>query len=864
MIEELVMDEYSLFAISQASRYALVDYKVFAVGERVLWCWMTWCDVVLGVDKKALVSVDYNVLNSTFDPEVCARLRTHDRFLEFGLCSTQEQLPPKPSSWEALVRQASQTAGMLHVFARIDLYADVEHGPLCGEITLFPTMGHPPNLNMQWTNDVVRSVWRDPDGCGSGHSSDDGTCALVPPITSALLLLIESSASKVTTLLDLVQGHGGMIHTMMTSDDLTGAMRTFDLSAYGVLPGDRVSWMLHNALSMAALLLCTMNRYIAVPVNPSLPCDALITSLERAGARALISLDAYKSEAAVTANLIIPFIQLQAGLPTQSIVRALTAAPVSVEAVNRMDDQVLILHTSGTTGTSERVVSSLHRLMASGQALASSMKLTCSDVGVNMMPLHHIGGIACNLLAPLLSQGRMTFEQAFNAATWLSISAGESSSVTWCYAVPTMWEHKLVVADQRRVTCQNACLRVIRSGAAALPHSLAQNLLAWSGACVCVMPTYSMTECMPICSPTLGYRLEKPGSVGRPVGVEMHILDARNNWAALGEQGEVTLISSQHVFEGYETDIAPTPDDGPIPFRTGDLGWLDPDCWLFLTGRSKECINCSGEIIAPTEALKQHSSAGELMVFSAPHKGLQGVLTAPILVMHELTPLRCAFAEVVGLALLSDTKIGLTQLRNWAAARLPMEHLPRVLVLVSELTRTQWIPLRMHGGGEQSSQQLAGSEDTPPGLPPLSADRAQGSSLALGATLPSLWAMLAERANTSGDHTFLQAWSSRAGLMQTVTFGSFASHVAMAAEGLAERGVAPSDRVAFLSHSSVSFFTYASATMCMGAVCVLLNWRQPTATLVGMGASSQCAVLVSSEAFTAQVTDEPTPPKYTD
>ena len=122
--------------------------------------------------------------------------------------------------------------------------------------------------------------------------------------------------------------------------------------------------------------------------------------------------------------------------------------------------------------------------------------------------------------------------------------------------------------------------------------------------------------------------------------------------------------------------------------------------------------------------------------------------------------------------------------------------------------------------------------------------------------------MLVERANTSGNQIFLQAWCSRAGLTQTVTFGSFASHVAMAAEGLAERGVTPGDHVAFLSHSSVSFFTYASATMRMGAVCVLLNWRQPAATLVRMGSSSQCAVLVSSEAFTAQVTDEP--PQYTD
>ena len=170
--------------------------------------------------------------------------------------------------------------------------------------------------------------------------------------------------------------------------------------------------------------------------------------------------------------------------------------------------------------------------------------------------------------------------------------------------------------------------------------------------------------------------------------------------------------------------------------------------------------------------------------------------------------------------------------------------------------------LRLRGGGGQSCEQLPGGEGAPTDLPPVSADRAQGSSPALQAPLPSLSAMLVERANASGDQAFLQAWSSRAGLTQTVTFESFASHVALAAKGLIERGVAPGDHVAFLSHPSVKFFVYAFATMHIGAVCVLLNWRQPTATLVRMGASSQCSVLVSSEAFTAQVIDEP--PKFTD
>ena len=133
-------------------------------------------------------------------------------------------------------------------------------------------------------------------------------------------------------------------------------------------------------------------------------------------------------------------------------------------------DTVLVLSTSGTTGVPKAVPFSLARLLASGRALAASMGLGTGDVGLNMgMPLHHVGGtsrhaqtcsflggttaqmpptdrrwclwshagsparlrrprasdrhtgIACNLIAPLLSRGRMVYEGAFAAEAWLQV-----------------------------------------------------------------------------------------------------------------------------------------------------------------------------------------------------------------------------------------------------------------------------------------------------------------------------------------------------------------------------------------------------------------------------------------------------------
>jgi hypothetical protein len=117
----------------------------------------------------------------------------------------------------------------------------------------------------------------------------------------------------------------------------------------------------------------------------------------------------------------------------------------------------------------------------------------------------------------------------------------------------------------------------------------------------------------------------------------------------------------------------------------------------------------------------------------------------------------------------------------------------------------------------------------------------------------TLRTLLIEQAVALGSATFLQAWTSQQGVSESLSFATFATCVEAAAEHLAERGVAAADRVAILSHPSLTFFVHAFAIIAMGGVSVLLNWRQPPPTLAIMVADSGCAFLVSSDAFSAQV-----------
>ena len=274
------------------------------------------------------------------------------------------------------------------------------------------------------------------------------------------------------------------------------------------------------------------------------------------------------------------------------------------------EDIVLILHTSGTTGIS-RVPFTLRRLIACGRALAHSLELGALDVGLNMMPLHHVGGIACNLAAPLVSRSRMIYADSFVAAEWHTLVRTPRPTVTWCYAVPTMWSLILQHCDQTGDALPPT-LRLLRSGAAHMSHSVALRLAALLGPRSCFMPTYSMTECMPIASPPVGYDLSRAGSVGYPIVIGVRIVDGEGAAVADGDTGEVSLehnaTGTDQLFDGYEAtadaEASSTGAAGLLnsyPFKTGDLGRIDDEGWLFLTGRSKECINRAGELLSPAQ-----------------------------------------------------------------------------------------------------------------------------------------------------------------------------------------------------------------------------------------------------------------------
>merc|ERR1712232_1046226 len=188
---------------------------------------------------------------------------------------------------------------------------------------------------------------------------------------------------------------------------------------------------------------------------------------------------------------------------------------------------------------------------------------------------------------------------------------------------------------------------------------------------VAVMPTYAMTESMPISSnPRYGAR--KLRSVGPHAGPNAGIMNGfpDNTFLDVGQEGEI-VVKEGPVTKGYEFRSHMDQDPNIEAFgdgwlRTGDKGWKDKDGYIYLSGRFKEIINRAGEKISPFEiedAVRNHECLKDCIAFAVPHTSL---------------------GEVVGICgvLRPDKKLTIKDLRAWCMKneRLQSKWIPEMLV----------------------------------------------------------------------------------------------------------------------------------------------------------------------------------------
>ncbi len=232
-----------------------------------------------------------------------------------------------------------------------------------------------------------------------------------------------------------------------------------------------------------------------------------------------------------------------------------------------------------------------------------------------------------------------------------------------------------------------------------------------------VIDTYGMTEAATqIAANPLQRR--KPGSVGRPAGPEIAILDSEGRRLPAGKRGEIALRGPT-ITRGYDNDAAATASAFRDNwFRTGDLGYLDAEGYLFIVGRIKEIIHKGGQKVAPAEvegALLGHPDVIDAAVFAVPHGRLGADVAAAVVLRH-------------------DAKVSAERLREFARERLAGFKVPGLIRIVPEIPKG--------GGGKIKRGELAAAfSRTPPaadkpGVEPV-APRSE-----LEAQLAGIWADL--------------------------------------------------------------------------------------------------------------------------
>lgn len=441
------------------------------------------------------------------------------------------------------------------------------------------------------------------------------------------------------------------------------------LAGFGVERGRAVSIVLPNGLDFMTLFMAVARvGAIAAPLNSAYTVDEFKFYMEDADSQLAIVPpgDHAGRDAAYALNIPVLDANLEGPkLVLKSNGSALTESKDSTPPA--ASDVALFLHTSGTTSRPKGVPLTHENLVTSLHNISNTYALTPDDVAMIVMPLFHVHGLIGVALSTFYSGGSIVIPPRFSASAFWPVQA--ETGATWYSAVPTIHQVLLLRADDDNAPQKS--FRFIRSCSSALAPSVFHSLEERFGAPV--LEAYGMTEAShQMSSSPLPPEDRMPGTVGKPTGVEVAIMDmeGKGDLLPVGSIGEV-VIKGKNVMHGYNNN----PDANAEAFvngwfRTGDQGMMSDAGYLTLTGRIKELINRGGEKIAPLEVdavLLQHEAVAEAVCFAVPD---------------------VKYGEVVHAAVVLKSDANEDSIRQFCGQHLADFKVPDVIYIADELPRT--------------------------------------------------------------------------------------------------------------------------------------------------------------------------------
>lgn len=427
------------------------------------------------------------------------------------------------------------------------------------------------------------------------------------------------------------------------------------LQAFGIARGDRVALAMRNYPEwMSGFIAIVSIGGVVVPVNSwGKPADVAFT-VEDAGARLVIcDQQRYDGIAERMAELGIRALVARPDNPDdpaslQSFVDACdTAAPEPVALDG--NDLAMIMYTSGTSGKPKGAVST-HRAicqalynmecaaiaaaMTNGDLVGAMLERGFEPTSLLAVPLFHVSGCHAQFLSNLRAGRRIVMMYKWDVGRALRYI--EEERVTGIAAAPAMVLDLL--ESPGFAETDTSSLFSVGVGGAATPQrvrSLLRDKIPqnFSGT------GYGMTETNAQGASLTGRAFHaRPGTAGFPHPVcEICITDEEGTDLPAGEAGEIWVRSVTNIREYWNRPEANASEFRHGWLKTGDIGYLDDDGFLFLADRAKDMVIRGGENIYPIEVeneLLEHTSVHEVAVVGLPHERW-GEEVAAVVCLHE-------------------------------------------------------------------------------------------------------------------------------------------------------------------------------------------------------------------------------------
>jgi fatty-acyl-CoA synthase len=436
------------------------------------------------------------------------------------------------------------------------------------------------------------------------------------------------------------------------------------LRSRGIGAGDVVAVLMKNSAAFLDLALATSHAGgVFLPINFRLSADEVAYIVENSGARLLLVDEELEKNAAGPAPVVV------VDAAAQSDARRLAPGAERVPAVpRRPSDLFRLMYTSGTTDRPKGVMHTYENFYWKSSDHVLALDLGRHSRLLVVGPFYHVGAFDLPGVAVLWQGGLMCIVRDFEPEAVLAAIATER--LDGAGLAPVMTSALLSLPDRERYDVSS--LRWVIGGGERTPE---QRIRAFSAFFTNAryIDGYGLTEtCGGDTLMEAGREIEKIGSTGRALAhVEVEIRDEMGAPVPAGHPGEICLRGPK-VTQGYWRDPKKTEASffGDW-FRTGDVGYLDAEGFLFLTDRKKDIIISGGENIASSEV--------ERVIYELPQVREAAVIGVPDEKWGE--------RPVAVISLNDGGELDLDTLMAHCRARLAAFKVPKALVLRDQLPR---------------------------------------------------------------------------------------------------------------------------------------------------------------------------------